>query len=225
MRELRQSVILPVMGGRFQGRFHTFRGLSENAEHLAVSLGDWGNGVPLVRVHSECLTGDVFGSGFCDCGAQLHEAIEMIAGAGGLLIYLRQEGRGIGLYNKLDAYRLQAEGHDTYEANRLLGFPDDVRLYVCAAEMLAILGFNRIRLLTNNPDKAAQLRSLGVEIVDTLPTGAHVCATNELYLRAKIEKSRHTIDLGHGRTMPRISTAALASAAAGLSRPERAELT
>src|SRR5881397_2639610 len=141
----------------------TFRGLTDGLEHLALVFGsptEWD--VPLVRMHSECLTGDVFGSARCDCGPQLREAVERIAEVGGVLLYLRQEGRGIGLYNKLDAYALQDTGLDTYQANTALGFAEDARDYTAAAQMLDALGVDELDLLSNNPDKARQLRDLGV---------------------------------------------------------------
>ena len=152
---------------------------------------DWG--VPLVRLHSECLTGDVFGSTRCDCGPQLRESVERIATGGGVLLYLRQEGRGIGLYNKLDAYALQDAGLDTYEANTALGFVEDARDYTAAAQMLAALGVARLDLLTNNPDKAAQLREQGVAVRRTVPTGVFASESNLRYLQAKAEHTRHTI--------------------------------
>ena len=126
--------------------------------------------MPLIRPHSECLTGDVFGSQRCDCGPQLREAVERIADAGGYLLYLRQEGRGIGLYSKLEAYALQDTGIDTYEANLALGHREDERSYVAAAQMLHALGVSRVALLSNNPDKARQLRSCGVTVVAQVPT-------------------------------------------------------
>ncbi|MEU0332087.1 GTP cyclohydrolase II [Streptomyces sp. NPDC006193] len=174
----------------------TFDGLADGREHLAVLLGDPAPGTPpLVRLHSECLTGDVFGSARCDCGPQLREAAERIAGRGGVLLYLRQEGRGIGLYNKLDAYALQDQGLDTYEANAALGLPEDARDYTAAAQMLAALGIAELDLLSNNPDKAAQLRSLGVTVRDRVPTGVFTTAHNVRYLRAKVLQTQHTLPL------------------------------
>ncbi|MGW4944440.1 GTP cyclohydrolase II [Actinoplanes sp. NPDC004185] len=174
----------------------TFDGLADGKEHLALALGDaFGAEVPLVRPHSECLTGDVFGSERCDCGPQLREAVERIAGVGGFLLYLRQEGRGIGLYAKLDAYALQDLGLDTYEANRALGHADDERDYTAAAQMLTALGAGPVDLLTNNPDKPAQLRSFGVDVREVVPTHVHASAANVRYLQAKVAHTAHTIDL------------------------------
>ena len=174
----------------------TFDGLADGKEHLALALGDaFGADVPLVRPHSECLTGDVFGSERCDCGPQLREAVERIAGVGGFLLYLRQEGRGIGLYAKLDAYALQDLGMDTYEANRALGHADDERDYTAAAQMLTALGVGAVDLLTNNPDKPAQLRSFGVDVREVVPTHVHASAANVRYLQAKVAHTAHTIDL------------------------------
>jgi len=176
----------------------TFHGLVDGGEHLAVVLGSPGAvpGVPpLVRMHSECLTGDVFGSARCDCGPQLRESVERIAEAGGYLLYLRQEGRGIGLYNKLDAYALQDAGLDTYQANVALGLPEDARDYTVAAQMLTALGVDSVQLLSNNPDKEAQLAGLRVTVAERVPTGAHATAHNLRYLRAKVEHTRHSIVL------------------------------
>ena len=184
-------------------RVFSFDGLADGQEHLAFGLGDraaavtsaghrW---VPLVRPHSECLTGDVFGSQRCDCGPQLREAAERIAEAGGILLYLRQEGRGIGLYAKLDAYALQEAGLDTYEANVALGRGEDERDYAAAAQMLLALGAGRARLLSNNPDKAEQLSRRGVVITERIPTGVHLSKDNVRYLAAKAAHTAHTIVL------------------------------
>jgi GTP cyclohydrolase II len=174
----------------------TFHGLVDGGEHVALILGDpEPEATPLVRLHSECLTGDVFGSARCDCGPQLREAVQRIAETGGVLLYLRQEGRGIGLYNKLDAYALQDAGLDTYEANAALGLPEDARDYTPAAQMLAALGIDAVDLLSNNPDKARQLRDLGLTVRRTLPTGVFATGSNLRYLRAKVEHTAHTIIL------------------------------
>jgi GTP cyclohydrolase II len=185
-------------------RVFTFEGLADGREHLALGLGDHAaastpNGhrdsSPLVRPHSECLTGDVFGSERCDCGAQMSHAVKRIAGVGGFLLYLRQEGRGIGLYAKLDAYALQDAGMDTYEANRALGYAEDERDYTVAAQMLHALGVSRVALLTNNSDKVAQLSRLGVTVTEQVPTGVHLSTANARYLAAKARHGKHTIDL------------------------------
>jgi GTP cyclohydrolase II len=182
----------------------TFDGLVDGREHLLLGLGDWhaalersaaGGDAPLVRPHSECLTGDVFGSERCDCGPQLREAVERIAAEGGFLLYLRQEGRGIGLYNKLDAYALQDQGLDTYAANAALGLPEDGRDYTVAAQMLQALGIDSLDLLSNNPDKAEQLRELGVTVAHRVPTGVFTTAHNVRYLRAKVLQTQHTLPL------------------------------
>ena len=189
MTRIRTSLTMPI---RLQGwstvaEVHTFDGLADGAEHLAIRLGEPGP-VPLVRVHSECLTGDVLGSERCDCGPQLHEAVRRIEVEGGYLLYLRQEGRGIGLYAKLDAYVLQDEGLDTYEANRALGYAEDERDYTVAAQMLQALDEPRITLLSNNPDKAAQLTALGIEVTALVPTAVHLSASNARYLAAKVRQ-------------------------------------
>ena len=185
-------------GGCGRAELVTFRGLPDGQEHLACVV-PWREGTPaLVRLHSECLTGDVFGSTRCDCGPQLEEALRRIAAEGGAVLYLRQEGRGIGLYNKLDAYLLQ-DGHiDTFQANRLLGRGADERDYGTAAAMLRALGLTRIRLLTNNPDKAHQLSDHGIEVVETVATGLYLTDDNADYLAAKARMAGHTLDLGTG---------------------------
>jgi GTP cyclohydrolase II len=184
-------------------RVFSFDGLLDGQQNLAFALGDRAAAVtsagrrpvPLVRLHSECLTGDVFGSQRCDCGPQLREAVERIADAGGFLFYLRQEGRGIGLYAKLDAYALQDAGLDTYEANLALGHREDERSYMAAAQMLHALGVSRVALLTNNPDKARQLRRFGVTVTARVPTGVHLSATNARYLATKAQRGAHTLDV------------------------------
>jgi GTP cyclohydrolase II len=196
---VRTAVDVPLRfadGYRTTARVHSFTGLVDGKEHLALGLGNWREqAVPLVRPHSECMTGDVFGSERCDCGPQLREAVERIATSGGFLLYLRQEGRGIGLYAKLDAYALQDSGLDTYEANLALGRQEDERDYTAAAQMLAALGVERIALLSNNPDKAEQLAAHGIAVERRVPTGVHLSASNARYLRAKRDHTAHTLDL------------------------------
>jgi GTP cyclohydrolase II len=203
---IRRHVSVPLRfadGYTTPARVFTFDGLVDGHENVAVALGDRpaavtsaGPGpVPLVRVHSECLTGDVFGSQRCDCGAQLREAVERIADCGGWLLYLRQEGRGIGLYAKLDAYALQDAGLDTYEANLALGHREDERSYLVAAQMLRALGVSRIALLSNNPDKARQLRRFGVSVSERVPTAVHLSYANARYLATKARRGAHTLDL------------------------------
>lgn len=184
-------------------RVFSFDGLADGREHVAFGLGDRADPVtsaenlrePLVRPHSECLTGDVFGSQRCDCGAQLREAVEQISDSGGYLLYLRQEGRGIGLYPKLDAYALQDAGLDTYEANLAVGHREDERSYLVAAQMLRALGASRIALLSNNPDKARQLGRFGVTVAARVPTGVHLSAANARYLATKARRGGHTLDV------------------------------
>ena len=167
---VRQRVSIPILDG-VMGTFYSFHRLPDGKEHFLVELGPKNTGkVPLVRLHSECMTGDVFGSQKCDCGPQLREALFRINSEGGYLLYLRQEGRGIGLYSKLDAYQLQGEGLDTYDANRRLSFEDDLRDYASAASMLRALDVTRIRLLSNNPDKAAQLTAHGITVAEQVQT-------------------------------------------------------
>jgi GTP cyclohydrolase II len=204
---VRTQVSIPLRFGdgfTTTARAFTFDGLVDGREHLALRLGDrplitqrgtLRDQPPLVRLHSECLTGDAFGSGRCDCGPQLREAAERVAARGGLLLYLRQEGRGIGLYAKLDAYALQDDGLDTYDANLALGFAADARDYTVAAQMLHALGVRRVALLTNNPDKAAQLGRLGVDVAERVPTGVHLGPANASYLAAKVARGDHLIDL------------------------------
>lgn len=205
--KVRTSIEMPMRfadGFTASASVFTFFDLADGKEHLLLGLGDWkgaldraanGGEAPLVRLHSECLTGDVFGSQRCDCGPQLQEAAERISQVGGFLLYMRQEGRGIGLYTKLDAYALQDSGLDTYEANVALGRDEDERDYTAAAQMLNALGADRIELLTNNPDKVGQLTDLGIEVDRQVPTGVHVSDSNLRYLEVKASHTSHTIDL------------------------------
>ncbi|HUP67491.1 MAG TPA: GTP cyclohydrolase II [Sphingomicrobium sp.] len=171
-----------------------FRAADDGQEHVALVIGAFGGKPPLVRLHSECLTGDVFGSLKCDCGPQLKEALRIIGEAGGgVLLYLRQEGRGIGLANKLRAYALQDRGLDTVDANARLGFADDERDYGHAAAMLRALGVREVRLLTNNPNKVAGLEAAGIAVAERV--GHHMPANphNADYLAAKRQRSGHLI--------------------------------
>lgn len=190
-----ESVDLPTAFGKF--RLTMFRSKLDGLEHLALTMGDLTATealAPLVRVHSECLTGDVFGSARCDCGWQLHSAMQQIAEEGrGCLLYMRQEGRGIGLANKLHAYRLQEQGCDTVEANVKLGFAPDLRDYGIGAQILSALGMTKVRLLTNNPQKVVGLSGYGLEVVDRVPIVAHAGPHNAHYLETKREKMGHLI--------------------------------
>ncbi|MEH6533068.1 MAG: GTP cyclohydrolase II [Photobacterium frigidiphilum] len=171
----------------------SFNGLESGKEHVAVIFQDADTKptVPLVRMHSECLTGDVFHSSRCDCGEQLDETIEKMGEMGGVILYLRQEGRGIGLYNKIDAYELQSQGMNTYEANNHLGFGDDLRDFTEAALILKALGLNEIRLVTNNPKKIRELEENGIIITEVVGTKAHVKEGNESYLKTKASHGKH----------------------------------
>jgi len=186
---------LPTTYGQF--RLYAYRSDLEDKTHLALVLGDLKMDEPtLVRIHSECLTGDIFGSLRCDCGRQLDRSMEMIAAEGrGVIVYLRQEGRGIGLENKLRAYELQDEGKDTVEANESLGFKPDLRDYGVGAQILCDLGINQIRLMTNNPKKFIGLRGFGLEVVDRVPLEVPVHGITLDYLRAKKEKLGHFLSV------------------------------
>jgi GTP cyclohydrolase II len=171
-----------------------FRASDDGQEHVALVVGSFAGKPPLVRLHSECLTGDVFGSLKCDCGPQLREALRIIRDeGGGVLLYLRQEGRGIGLANKIRAYALQDRGLDTVDANRRLGFADDERDYGHAAAILHGLGINRVRLLTNNPDKVAGLEAAGVEVAERVPHQMPANPHNAEYLATKRKRSGHLL--------------------------------
>ena len=175
-----------------QAEIVAFRSEDDGAEHVALVVGTPGGRPPLVRLHSECLTGDVLGSLKCDCGPQLDAALEAIAASGwGILLYLRQEGRGIGLVNKLRAYALQDQGFDTVDANLRLGFADDERSFSVAALMLAALGQNEVRLLTNNPRKVEGLETAGIGVVERVPLKAGGNKHNRDYLQTKRARSGH----------------------------------
>jgi GTP cyclohydrolase II len=175
-------------------RIFVFREYVGNMHHLALQLGRTdADGIPLVRLHSECLTGDVFFSQKCDCGAQLDDSKQLIAREGGFLVYLREEGRRIGLVNKIRAYALQNRGLDTLDANRHIGFGDDERDYLIAANMLKQLGVARVRLLTNNPSKAQALQAAGIDVVESRPLRTGRTRHNEAYLATKRDRSGHSL--------------------------------
>ena len=188
-----ETVRMPTDYGEFS--LHLFRSRIDDQHHLALVKGEVSGKKPvLVRVHSECLTGDVFGSRRCDCGPQLHAAMERIDKEGsGVILYMRQEGRGIGLPAKLHAYRLQEQGLDTVEANLKLGFPMDLRDYGVGAQMLCDLGVNKIRLLTNNPKKVVGLQGHGLEIVEQLPIRVSPNPHNAKYLKTKKDRMGHLL--------------------------------
>lgn len=193
---------LPTTFGDF--RIRVFHEESTGMDHVALTLGDMNGPDPvLVRVHSECLTGDAFGSLRCDCGAQLDAAMKQIHDVGwGCIVYLRQEGRGIGLHAKIQAYNLQDHGADTFDANLLLGHPADARDYGIASEILSAIGIARVCLLTNNPDKVVQLVQSGVNIVERMSLVVGVGEQNLKYLTTKIDRMGHDIEdkrlNGHG---------------------------
>jgi len=176
------------------GEIVAFRSDLDSTEHVALLIGEPGEAPPLVRVHSECLTGDVLASLKCDCGPQLHGALAAMAEASwGILLYLRQEGRGIGLVNKLRAYALQDQGFDTVDANLRLGFADDERDFAIAGRMLALLGRDRVRLLTNNPAKVSALEATGIAVVERVPLKVGHNAHNAAYLDTKRSRSGHQL--------------------------------
>jgi 3,4-dihydroxy 2-butanone 4-phosphate synthase/GTP cyclohydrolase II len=204
--ELFSEAKIPTSAGFFNAR--VYREKATKVEHIALFTGKMNQGEPLVRVHSECLTGDVFGSLRCDCGDQLQLALRLIHEEGsGALIYLRQEGRGIGLGQKIKAYALQQEGMDTVEANLALGFPEDMRSYEPAAEILKDLGISKLKLLTNNPLKVEGVEAFGIRVVQRVPVMGQVCASNHFYLKTKMEKMGHLLSSEEIHQKPEISTA------------------
>lgn len=199
MAEIRARINLKVgAGSLIDAELLTFNHLESEQEHVALVFkkADLSQAIPLVRLHSECLTGDVFHSSRCDCGEQLEETIQKMGRCGGIILYLRQEGRGIGLYNKIDAYLLQSQGMDTYQANNHLGFADDLRDFSDAVDMLLALKVNNIRLVTNNPKKINELREKGINISEVIHTSAYIKSDNENYLKAKINHGKHQMDIG-----------------------------
>jgi GTP cyclohydrolase II len=171
-----------------------FRTPEEAQDHVALIIGKRDGSVPVVRLHSECLTGDIFGSLKCDCGPQLHAALhEMAHNQWGVLLYLRQEGRGIGLVNKLRAYQLQDQGFDTVDANTRLGFPVEARDFGIAAQMLDLLGIGTVKLMTNNPAKVERLRAEGVTVTERLPVILPTNPHNERYLATKRDRTGHQL--------------------------------
>jgi len=189
------EVQLPTEYGNFM--LTPFIQKTNGLEHVALTVGTWDDAEPvMVRVHSSCVTGDIFGSHRCDCGDQLHEAMRIINKEGrGVIIYLNQEGRGIGLYNKMKAYKLQEEGRDTVEANVELGFKDDERDYGIGAGMLYALGIQNIRLITNNPVKKTGLEGYGMKIVETIPLEIPSNKHNQFYLETKRDKMGHFLNI------------------------------
>ncbi len=188
-----EVVKLPTEFGEFN--LHLYRSKTDGQHHLALVRGDVaGKSSVLVRVHSECLTGDVFGSRRCDCGPQLHQAMRQVAAAGrGVIVYMRQEGRGIGLPAKIKAYKLQEKGYDTVEANKKLGYGMDLREYGLGAQILVDLGLKKIRLLTNNPKKIVGLKGYGLEVVEQVPIRAKPNPHNARYLETKRKKMGHLL--------------------------------
>ena len=190
-----EEVDMPTDYGHF--RLIPFRQKSNGLEHMVLIKGEWKEDEPiLVRVHSSCMTGDILGSKRCDCGEQLHKAMQMIEQEGrGVIVYMQQEGRGIGLMNKIAAYKLQEEGLDTVDANIHLGFKPDERDYGCGAQILRQLGVQKMRLMTNNPVKRVGLEAYGLEIVENVPIETTPNPYNLRYLQTKKERMGHTLHL------------------------------
>ena len=190
-----ETVQLPTAYGEFM--LTPFKQLTTGLEHIVLTKGEWKDDEPILcRVHSSCMTGDIFGSMRCECGEQLHKAMEMVQQEGkGIIVYLNQEGRGIGLMNKIRAYKLQEQGDDTVEANIHLGFQPDERDYGVGAQILQLMGARKLRLMTNNPVKRVGLESFGIEIVENIPIEIAPNPYNLRYMRTKKEKMYHNLNL------------------------------
>ena len=190
-----ETVQLPTAYGEFM--LTPFKQLTTGLEHIVLTKGEWKDDEPILcRVHSSCMTGDIFGSMRCECGEQLHKAMEMVQQEGkGIIVYLNQEGRGIGLMNKIRAYKLQEQGDDTVEANVHLGFQPDERDYGVGAQILQLMGARKLRLMTNNPVKRVGLESFGIEIVENIPVEIAPNPYNLRYMRTKKEKMYHNLNL------------------------------
>ena len=197
MNDIRARINLKVgLHSNIDAEIATFTMFDENNEHIALIFkqADKNQQAPLVRMHSECLTGDVFHSSRCDCGEQLDETINLMKDQGGIILYLRQEGRGIGLYNKMDAYVLQSQGMDTYQANKHLGFEEDARSFEDAVTMLKALAIKDLRLITNNPKKINALKG-DFNIVEQVNTSLHLKDDNNNYLRTKKNYGKHDLKI------------------------------
>jgi len=197
MNEVRARVHLKVgKNSDIPAELVSFTEFDVGDEHIAIIFkqADKTQSAPLVRIHSECLTGDVFHSSRCDCGEQLNETIDLMKENGGIILYLRQEGRGIGLYNKIDAYVLQSEGMNTYEANQHLGFKDDERTFDAAVSMLQALSVKSLKLITNNPRKIAAMQE-SFELIEHVSTQLHIKDDNTQYLKTKKTHGDHHLDI------------------------------
>jgi len=199
--EKQVQVKMPTVQGNFE--MIAFKQITNDMEHLALIKGEWDeDDSVLVRVHSSCMTGDIFGSCRCDCGPQLHQAMHMIEKEGkGVIVYMNQEGRGIGLLNKLKAYKLQEEGFDTVEANEKLGFSADQRDYGIGAQILRSLGVKKMKLLSNNPKKRTGLIGYGLEVTDNIPLEIESNKHNQLYLETKKNKLGHNLKMGNTNSL------------------------
>ncbi len=193
-RGVEADAILPTKFGEF--RIKSFYDKSSDKEHAMLYIGETSTLTPLVRIHSECLTGDAFGSLRCDCGPQLEASMKEIQTHGcGAIVYMRQEGRGIGLFAKIQAYALQDQGFDTLDANLQLGYPADARAYEFATVMLNSIGFKKIDLMTNNPDKILQLKESGIDIKSRVPIIVGTCEHNSSYLKTKSNRMGHLLQV------------------------------